>query len=192
MMKKWGMMMQYGSEGNGSSSEGKSVLMKPLFLIGFMGVGKSSIAALLGERLKVPVHEMDNEIAEMVGLPIPEIFRQRGESYFRGVESAMVTRLGGMGPRVISCGGGVPMREENVTNMRSSGRVLLLTALPETIFKRVRHNQNRPLLNGNMNLDYIAGLMEQRRERYEAAADAQVSTDGKTVEEICREIIALL
>lgn len=184
--------MQYGPEGNGGGAAETRGLTKPLFLIGFMGVGKSSVAALLGERLKVPVHEMDEEIAERVGLSIPEMFRQRGESYFRGVESQMVTRLGGMGPRVISCGGGVPMREENVTNMRSSGWVLLLTARPDTILKRVRHNQNRPLLNGNMNIDYIAELMEQRRERYEAAADAQVSTDGKTTEEICREIIKLI
>ena len=103
-----------------------------------------------------------------------------------------MAELGNMGPRVISCGGGVPMRAANVSNMRASGKTLLLTAQPETIFQRVRKGNNRPLLNGNMNLPYITQLMEQRRERYEAAADTQVCTDGKTVEEICQEIVTLL
>lgn len=93
---------------------------------------------------------------------------------------------------MISCGGGVPLRQGNVDNMRACGVIVLLTAAPETIFSRVRHNQNRPLLAGNMNVEYIAQLMEQRRARYQAAADYQVSTDGKTVEEICREIVARL
>lgn len=71
---------------------------------------------------------------------------------------------------MISCGGGVPLRQGNVDNMRACGVIVLLTAAPETIFSRVRHNQNRPLLAGNMNVEYIAQLMEQRRARYQAAA----------------------
>ena len=167
--------IQAGAEKDGMTS--------PLFLIGFMGVGKSSIAARLGQLLGVPAREMDDYIEEKVGLSIPEIFDQRGEAFFREVESATVA---------ISCGGGVPMRQENVDCMRACGVIVLLTATPETIFQRVRHNENRPLLKGNMNVEYIAQLMEQRRERYEAAADCRVSTDGKTVEEICREIVDLL
>ena len=176
--------IQAGAEKDGMTS--------PLFLIGFMGVGKSSIAARLGQLLGVPAREMDDYIEEKVGLSIPEIFDQRGEAFFREVESATVAELGSQGPQVISCGGGVPMRQENVDCMRACGVIVLLTATPETIFQRVRHNENRPLLKGNMNVEYIAQLMEQRRERYAAAADCRVSTDGKTVEEICREIVDLL
>ena len=167
--------IQAGAEKDGMTS--------PLFLIGFMGVGKSSIAARLGQLLGVPAREMDDYIEEKVGLSIPEIFDQRGEAFFREVESATVAELGSQGPQVISCGGGVPMRQENVDCMRACGVIVLLTATPETIFQ---------LLKGNMNVEYIAQLMEQRRERYEAAADCRVSTDGKTVEEICREIVDLL
>lgn len=184
--------MQYGPDGGGCGSEGGPRLGKPLFLIGFMGVGKSSIAARLGQLLGVSAREMDDYIEAQVGLSIPEIFRQRGENFFREVESAAVAELGGQGPQVISCGGGVPLRQGNVDNMRACGVIVLLTAAPETIFSRVRHNQNRPLLAGYMNVEYIAQLMEQRRARYQAAADYQVSTDGKTVEEICREIVARL
>lgn len=172
--------------------EGKAQLSTPLFLIGFMGVGKSSIAASLGQLLGVPAREMDEYIEEKVGLSIPEIFDQHGEGFFREAESAAVAELGSQGPQVISCGGGVPMRQENVDRMRVCGVTVLLTAEPETIFQRVRHNENRPLLKGKMNVAYIAQLMEQRRERYEAAADYQIGTDGKTVTEICREIVDLL
>ena len=81
-------------------------------------------------------------------------------------------------------------REENRDFMKRQGRIVLLTATPKTILARVQGSQERPILNGNMNVEYIAQLMEKRRESYEAAADLAVSTDGKRVEEICREILA--
>ena len=66
---------------------------------------------------------------------------------------------------------------------------MLLTATPETILERVKNSRERPILNGHMDLPYITGLMEKRREAYEAAADITVSTDDKSVVEICEEII---
>ena len=71
-------------------------------------------------------------------------------------------------------------------------RIVLLAAEPETILNRVRHSDSRPILNGHMNVEYIAELMEKRRTAYEAAADWMVSTDGKRVEEICEEIVQKL
>ena len=70
--------------------------------------------------------------------------------------------------------------------------MVLLTARPETIFQRVCHDQNRPLLKDHMNVEYIASLMAQRQPYYEQAADVTVSTDGKTPAEISREVAALL
>ena len=174
-----------------NSGSGALRLRKPVFLIGFMGVGKSSVAALLGQRLNVPVQEMDACIVEREGMSIPEIFDRRGEPYFRDAEHALLEELGSEA-QIISCGGGVPMRPDNVKSMHELGLTLLLTARPETILERVRHDDDRPLLRGRKNVTYIAELMEQRRERYEAAADCQVSTDGRTVEELSREIVALL
>ena len=81
------------------------------------------------------------------------------------------------------------LRKENVERMKSMGVIVLLTASPETIYERVKDSDSRPVLNGNMNLSYIKELMEKRRAAYEAAADLTVSTDGKTVEEICGEIL---
>ena len=93
---------------------------------------------------------------------------------------------------VISCGGGVPMRERNVAEMRKNGKVVLLTAKPETILDRVKDNHDRPLLENNKNVPFIAELMGKRREKYEAAADIIIETDGKNKLEICEEIIQKL
>ena len=90
---------------------------------------------------------------------------------------------------VISCGGGTPMRECNVVEMKKNGRVVLLTAKPETILNRVKDNHDRPLLEGNKNVDFIAELMEKRREKYEAASDIVIETDGKDKLEICEELV---
>lgn len=81
------------------------------------------------------------------------------------------------------------MRERNVAEMKKNGKVVLLTAKPETILERVKNDHGRPLLEGNKNVEFIADLMEKRREKYEAAADIVIETDGKTKQEICEELI---
>ena len=83
------------------------------------------------------------------------------------------------------------MKEENVRLMKESGKIVLLTAEPETIYERVKDSTERPVLNGNMNVGYIEELMEKRRPKYEAAADVTIATDGKTSEEICEEILVI-
>ena len=84
------------------------------------------------------------------------------------------------------------MRERNVVEMKKNGRVVLLTAYPKTILDRVKDSNDRPLLNGHKNVEYIAELMETRREKYEAAADIVVRTDDKTVLQICEELVQKL
>ena len=122
-------------------------------------------------------------------MPISQIFAERGEVCFRNMETELLRQLAGRKGMVVSCGGGAAMREENVQLMKKSGRVVLLTASPETILERVSRSSHRPLLEGKKNVRDIAALMEQRRPAYEAAADLEVSTDGKTPDEICSEIL---
>lgn len=81
------------------------------------------------------------------------------------------------------------MRQVNVDEMKKSGRVVLLTASPEAILEHVKHSHDRPLLENNKNVEYIAELMEKRKSAYESAADVVISTDGKSVYDICEEII---
>ena len=81
------------------------------------------------------------------------------------------------------------VRPQNTQNMKEIGRIVFLKATPETIYERVKNSTDRPILNGHMNVEYIAELMEKRRALYEAAADITIHTDGKTREQIREEII---
>lgn len=163
--------------------------MKTLFFIGFMGVGKTSVSAALGRMLKLPVIEMDQQIARQEGMTIPEIFAQKGEGHFRRCETALLEGLAAGSICLVSCGGGVAMRQENVAAMRRCGTVVLLTARPEVILERVKDSDQRPLLQGRKNVADIAALMAQRRSAYEVAADVTVDTSDLTIEEVCRAVL---
>ena len=160
-----------------------------IVLIGFMGAGKSTISDFLKTVFAMDVVEMDQIIAEREGMSISDIFETYGEEYFRNLETELLIEMQSRKNVVISCGGGVPMRERNVVEMKKNGRVVLLTAKPETILNRVKDNHDRPLLEGNKNVDFIAELMEKRREKYEAASDIVIETDGKDKLEICEELV---
>ena len=170
----------------------KNLREENIFLIGFMGTGKSTIACELGKMLGCELVDMDQMIVEKQGMPIARIFETYGEDYFRDVESNTLIELQKSTGLLVSCGGGVVVKEENADHMKKSGRVVLLTAQPETIYKRVKDSNTRPILNGNMNVEFIRGLLEKREAKYAAAADITIATDGKTVAQICDEIIAKL
>jgi len=163
--------------------------MKNLFLIGFMGTGKSTIAKFLNRNYGMEMLDMDEAIEESEGMAISGIFKEKGETYFRYLETELILQLKEKENTVISCGGGAVLRPENVRGMKESGKVILLTATPETILERVSRNDKRPLLNGHKNIEDISKMMEDRRPRYEAAADVVINVDGKSVEEICKEIM---
>ena len=160
-----------------------------IVLIGFMGAGKSTISEFLKNSFAMEVIEMDQIIAEREGMTISDIFEVYGEQYFRNLETNLLIEMQSRSNVVISCGGGVPMRERNVVEMKKNGRVVLLTAKPETILNRVKDNHDRPLLEGNKNVSFIGDLMEKRREKYQAAADIVIETDGKDKLEICEELV---
>ena len=163
-----------------------------IFLIGFMGAGKSTIAGALHQMLGMERLEMDQMIVEEQKMPISEIFEKYGEDHFRDIETQTLIDLKDRKPAIVSCGGGIVIREENIAHMKESGRIVLLTATPETIYERVKDSTNRPILNGNMNVAYIRELMEKRRAKYEAAADLVIATDGKNAAAICEEMIEKL
>ena len=167
-------------------------LNRHIFLIGFMGCGKSTNARYMCKMTGAKQLEMDQKIAADQGMAITEIFEKFGEVHFRDLETELIRSLKDQEPMIVSCGGGAVLREENVALMKECGKIVLLTASPETIFDRVKHSKDRPILNGNMNVEYIAGLMETRRPKYEAAADIVISTEMKNTREICEEILGKL
>lgn len=162
--------------------------MKNIFLIGFMGSGKSTVASYLSQHYGMEVIEMDQLIVKREGMSIPHIFEKHGEQYFRDAETKLLLEIQSEENKVVSCGGGVVLREQNVEVMKKGGFVVLLTAKPETILERVKDDDNRPLLRGNKTVSFIHEMMEKRREKYENAADVVVWTDGKDMQDICKEI----
>lgn len=174
---------------NSKRIQSRNLFNYNIFLIGFMGAGKSTISDYLKNVLAMDVVEMDQCIVERQEMSISDIFETYGEEYFRELETNLLIEMQSRSNVVVSCGGGVPMRERNVVEMKKNGRVVLLTAKPETILERVKDNHDRPLLENNKNVSFIADLLEKRRAKYEAAADIVIETDGKSELEICEEMI---
>lgn len=163
-----------------------------IYIIGFMGVGKSSAASKLCQKRNMTLIEMDEEIVRQQDMAISDIFDEYGEKYFRRLETDLLSEIAQKENQVVSCGGGAVLRQENVDIMKSSGTIVLLTADPETIYDRVKDNMDRPLLNGNMSISYICELMDERQAYYEDAADIVVATDHRdidsVVEKICKKL----
>lgn len=164
-------------------------LQEHIFLIGFMGVGKTSTSRELSRLLGVREIDTDAMIVEQEGMVINEIFATKGEEYFRQAETALLDRLRTQVPCIVSCGGGMVMRPENVAKMKEMGQICLLQASPETIYEHVKDSTNRPLLNGNMNIPYIAELMQAREPKYRAAADVIIETDGCSPAEAAGKLV---
>ena len=120
--------------------------MKNIFLIGYMGTGKSTVAAYMTKKHNMEVLEMDQMIVEREGMSISDIFEKHGEDYFRNVETKLLTEIQAQENKVVSCGGGVVLREQNVEIMKKGGYIVLLSAKPETILERVKDDNSRPFL----------------------------------------------
>ena len=114
-------------------------------LIGFMGAGKSSVGRALARRTGLPLFDTDQLVSERLGLPITEIFAQRGEDEFRACETAVLAEIPAQ-PAIVVTGGGIVLRAENVAAMKRLGTVVHLTADEETLFERATRRATRPLL----------------------------------------------
>ena len=174
---------------NSKRIQARNLFDHNIVLIGFMGAGKSTISKYLSTMFAMEVIEMDQVIAQREGMSISDIFEVHGERYFRDAETDLLIEMQAKRNMVISCGGGTPMRECNVAEMKKNGRVVLLSAKPETIYERVKDSHDRPLIEDNKNVPFISELMEKRREKYTAAADIVIQTDGKNELQICEELI---
>lgn len=160
-----------------------------IMLIGFMGTGKTTISKELSKRLQIPEVDMDAYIVEHEGKSINQIFEESGEDGFRKIETACLAEIQKETGRIVSCGGGAVLKDENVALMKKNGIIVLLTALPETIYNRVKDSKDRPILNGNMNISFIEELMNKRKNRYHEVADIEIATDGIQINEIVSQII---
>lgn len=160
-----------------------------IFLTGFMGCGKTTVTRIISRISSMEFFDTDNAIELKDGRPIPRIFEESGEGYFRRLETMILRELSSKDPCVVSCGGGIVLRTENTDIMKSSGTVVYLMASPEVILDRVSRNNNRPLLEGNKNIEFISDMMEKRTPYYEAAADITVDVGTMTAESVAEAVM---
>lgn len=157
-----------------------------------MGTGKTATAKLLAKRLGMQYFSMDDEIEKREGMAILEIFKSKGEPYFRELEHKLSKDLADKSGLVIDAGGGVVLSEENIKNLRKNGEIFCLTATPEKILERTKKYSHRPLLNMDDPLGKIKELLELREPHYQAAADYMIDGTDLTIDEQADEIVELL
>lgn len=156
--------------------------MNKVYLIGFMGCGKTAIGKRLSFALRIPFYDMDKEIVKQQGMSIPDIFEKHGEPYFRNLETEFLKTFRNEFC-IISTGGGVAMSEENQKIMRSTGLVLFLNAAFSDIWMRIHKDKNRPIVQRSTK-EEIENLYQVRYPTYKKTAHISVRTEGKTLKQI--------
>lgn len=167
--------------------------MKNLILIGFMGSGKTTVGEILASKLGIPMADADAMIEKKENMTVNEIFHRYGENAFRDMETELLVSLqSDPQMRILSAGGGMPVREINRKLMKKLGTVIYLQAETETLMKRLEGDTTRPKLQGGDLRSRIESLMAQREAIYRAASAVRIHTDGKTPEEVAGEILQSL
>ncbi|GEN31113.1 shikimate kinase [Cerasibacillus quisquiliarum] len=161
--------------------------MTIVYLVGFMGSGKSTIAKRLSQLWNETYADTDQEIERMYEKKIPDIFIEQGESAFRDYESKVLKNLN---EPIIATGGGIVERKENIEWMKQNGTIIYLYASFHEISKRLKDDMNRPLWGHSLEKRKI--LYKKRQAMYEACADITVDTDEKDVETVIQDIMECL
>lgn len=160
-----------------------------IILIGFMGCGKSSVGIRLSYALKRTVIDTDKLIEKKRNMTVSDIFAKYGESAFRQMETDCLKELiAAEDNRIISTGGGLPVKEENHGLLKELGRVYYLKVTPEAVYERLKGDDSRPLLRGDNPKSKIKELLDKREAFYEKCADHIIEVSDKSFEEIIEEI----
>ena len=162
---------------------------KNIYLVGPMGVGKTTVGRKFAELAGRQFYDVDHEVEARTGTTIPIIFEIEGEEGFRAWESRVLGELAGKDHAVIATGGGAVIRPENRQLMNQSGTVIYLHADVNTQLRRTRYCKNRPILQNNDRREILAHLMQQREPLYRDVADIVVSTDNRPAYKIARQVM---
>lgn len=164
--------------------------MKNIVLIGMMGAAKTTTGKCIAERLNRPFFDSDLVYTAMYRESISDTFAKHGEEEFRRRETEVCKKLGGLDGAVIACGGGVVMREENMTALAQNAVIFQLTASPEAIYERVSRNDNRPLLK-NGGIEKVKEIMQARKPLYDKYAHYTVDNSFMPPKRSAEVIIGL-
>jgi shikimate kinase len=158
------------------------------YLIGMMGSGKSTVGKLLAKKLETPFLDLDHYIEVKNNKSINDIFKEKGENYFRQLETNALSEIKGS-KIVVACGGGIILNHENRKKISSNGKVVFLKASISSLIKRLLSNKDRPLLNDKNIGNELIKIWNERKNYYNETAEITINTDGYTPESISSLII---
>ena len=162
-------------------------------LIGFMATGKTAVGRMLAIKLGKKFIELDTLIEQRAGKPISQIFKEDGETAFRGLEIELTREVAQNKDQVISCGGGIVLNKINIDRLREEAIIVYLTASPEVILKRSLSDDTvRPLLKVDNKEETVGQLLSFREPYYQRAADITIDTSTLDVNAIAQRITAEL
>lgn len=172
------------------------MINRPIGLVGLPGAGKSSVGKHLARRLGVAFIDSDAVIEQRIGVPIRLFFEREGEAAFRDIEQVVVAELcraeGGAGAGVVATGGGAVLREVNRRALREAATVVYLKASPEELFRRLRHDTQRPLLQVGDPRATLQKLFRERDPLYRETAHFVIETGRPTLQTLVGMILMQL
>ena len=166
--------------------------MRSIVLVGLPGSGKSTVGRSLARRLNLPFHDSDHVIEQRIGCPIREFFEREGEARFRDIEQEVVAQLAGTGDSVLATGGGAVLREANRDALRAAGHVLYLRSTPDELWRRLRHDTQRPLLQVADPQGKLRQLFSERDPLYRQTAHFIIETGRPSVPTLVNMILMQL
>ena len=162
--------------------------MKNVYLIGMMGSGKTTTGQALAKLLSVPFVDLDEQIVQTAGHSINEIFKTKGEPYFRQLEADVLRKVSGSSGQVVATGGGIVINSENRAKLKSTGFVIYLKTGINTLWDRVKTKKDRPLLATADPKQTFTELFQFRAPLYAESSERVFLTDHKTPEAVAQEI----
>lgn len=164
-----------------------------IVLIGMRGSGKTTVAKILSQKLNKHYIETDDLVVKKGGMSIPKIVRQYGWNKIRELEEEAVMDATALDNSIISTGGGVAVRKENIKLLKKNGKIFWLKCSIGRLVKRIGNDPNRPSLTDKKTpLEEIKEVLKQREKLYQHAADVIVDTEGKNIAKVANEIIEVI
>jgi shikimate kinase len=163
-----------------------------LYLVGYRGSGKTTLAKRLSQQLGLPWFDSDIEVEKAEGATIREIFDKHGETGFRDREVAAIERLSQQPSSIIALGGGAILRPKNRQTIQRTGACVWLSAQPEELAKRIHGDvltaERRPALTGLSSFDEIVSLLARREPLYQEVSQLKIETDHEALDNITQQV----
>jgi shikimate kinase len=163
-----------------------------IILIGYRGTGKTSVGRVLAKKLNRTLTETDGRIVEKTGMSIPEIVNKHGWEYFRDLESQVVKELKDKENLIVDTGGGIILRDGNISHLKKQGKIFWLKASVPSIIDRIKDDSNRPSLTSKSFIEEVEDVLAQRLPKYKKAAQYIIETQNKGIEEVADKILSIL